>query len=108
MLPMAVTGHANIPLRCHHCGREVSGTVHKRSSYRVDYYALHTGEVEPVTLVRGDEATRVVTVLKLVRANHIVTCVECYREPEIRAARDALFRPEQQQGHEPPAMRSHA
>jgi hypothetical protein len=81
-------------LRCSHCGREVAGTVHTRSAYRVDYYALHTGEVEPVTLQRQDESMPLVTVLRLVRPLEVVTCVDCYAAPAIRAARERLFRPE--------------
>lgn len=78
---------------CRHCGREVGETLHTRSSYRVDYYGLHTGAVEPVTLSHGDDAPPV-TVLKLLTANEIVTCADCYREPRVRAQREVLFRPE--------------
>ncbi len=69
-------------------------TVHTRSSYRVDYYALHTGEVEPMTLPRTDEAAPLVTFLKLLRASEVITCAECYRQPRVRHERDMLFRPE--------------
>ena len=81
-------------LRCAHCGREVAETVHTRSAYRVDYYALHTGEVEPTTMPGGDDASQLVTVLKLLRANDIFTCADCYRQPAVRQARELLFRPE--------------
>jgi hypothetical protein len=81
-------------LRCSHCGREVSGTVHTRTSYHVDYYALHTGDVEPVTIKRADESEPLMTVLKLVRPTHVFTCCDCYFQPTIRAQRDQLFRPE--------------
>src|SRR5262245_42605851 len=91
---MAVTVHSKAALRCNHCGREVTETVHTRSSYRVDYYALHTGEVEPVTLPRADETAPLVTVFKLLRASEVVTCAECYRRPDVRAEREILFRPE--------------
>ena len=80
--------------RCHHCGREVTETVHTRLSYRVDYYALHTGEVEPMLLPRSDDAARAISALKLLRATEIVTCADCYRQPRVRRERDALFRPE--------------
>ncbi len=69
-------------------------TVHTRSSYRVDYYALHTGEVEPMTQPRTDEAAPLITFLKLLRASEVITCVECYQQPRVRHERDMLFRPE--------------
>ena len=79
--------------RCSHCGRSVEETQHTRTSYRVDYYELHTGDVEPVTVARDDGPP--VTILKLLSANEIVTCADCYREPGVRARRERLFRPEQ-------------
>jgi hypothetical protein len=91
---MSTAAVARGPLRCTHCGREVGETVHTRSSYRVDYYALHTGEVEPMTLTRTADTTPLVTFLKLLRANEVVTCSECYRRPQIRQERELLFRPE--------------
>jgi len=79
--------------RCHHCGNEVSETVHTQLDYRVGFYELHTGEVEVVTrLIHGNESE--VTFLKLVRPEYIVTCPSCYARPEILAERDRLFRPE--------------
>jgi hypothetical protein len=84
------------PLRCHHCGREVAETVHTRSTYRVDYYTLHTGDVEPATMARSDDPTDVVTVMRLLRAIEIFTCVDCYRQPAVRRARELLFRTELQ------------
>src|SRR5436309_11627683 len=91
---MGATVHSKTALRCSHCGREVTETVHTRSSYRVDYYALHTGEVEPVTMARGDETMPLVTVLKLLRPSEVVTCADCYRRADVRAERESLFRPE--------------
>jgi hypothetical protein len=81
------------PLRCTHCGREVAETVHTRSSYRVDYYALHTGDVEPV-VIRVDQSAPPVTILRLLRAENLLTCVDCYRRPKVQAERELLFRPE--------------
>jgi hypothetical protein len=81
-------------LRCHHCGRHVGATMHTRSTYRVDYYTLHTGDVEPTTMARSDDPSDVVTVMRLVRACEIVTCVDCYRRPPVRRARELLFRSE--------------
>lgn len=83
-------------LRCHHCGREVGGTVHTRTSYRVDYYGLHTGDVEPTTMARSDDPSDVVTVMRLVRAVEVFTCIDCYRKPAVRRQRELLFRTELQ------------
>lgn len=81
-------------LRCHHCGREVAETVHTRSTYRVDYYALHTGDVEPTTMARSDDPADLMTVMRLVRPIEIFTCVDCYRRPSVRRERELLFRTE--------------
>ncbi len=81
-----------VPLHCMHCGRPVLGTRHTRTSYRVDYYTLHTGVVEPVTVQRADDST--VTVFRLLDPVNVVTCVECYKEREVREERERLFRPE--------------
>jgi hypothetical protein len=86
-------------LHCRHCGREVQETRHLRGGYRVDYYTLHTGDAEPVLVAQPDAAAPPVTVWRLLRAINIVTCVECYRLPEIRREREALFRPETAEGH---------
>ena len=91
MDPVAVSKGAR---RCSHCGRAVAETRHTRSSYRVDYYALHTGAVEPVTLARADDTASPLTVLKLLQPSEILTCADCYREPHVRARREVLFRPE--------------
>ena len=80
--------------RCHHCGRKVGDTLHTRSTYRVDYYTLHTGEVEPTTMARSDDPSDVVTVMRLVRACEILTCADCYRQAPVRRERELLFRTE--------------
>lgn len=91
---MSTPQGAKNPLRCHYCGREVSETMHTRSSYRVDYYGLHTGDVEPATISRRDDPTEVVTVLRLIRPAEVWTCADCYRQPHVRRNREVLFRPE--------------
>lgn len=88
---------------CHHCGRPVSETVHTRIDYRVDYYTLHTGDAEPVTLARADDAVPPVTVWRLLRGVEIVTCADCYRRPAVRRERETLFRPEVAVGEATPA-----
>jgi hypothetical protein len=81
-------------LRCHHCGREVAETMHTRSTYQVDYYALHTGDVEPTTMAHSDDPADLVTVMRLVRAVEVFTCVDCYQRPSVRRERELLFRTE--------------
>jgi hypothetical protein len=94
-LLMTAAEGTKIPLHCTHCGREVTETLHTRSSYHVDYYLLHTGEVQPTTVARPDDPTGVVTILKLSRVNIVVTCADCYQQPHVRQERELLFRPEQ-------------
>lgn len=79
-------------IHCTHCGRPVAETRHTRSSYQVDYYSLRTGEVEPMTIKRGDDTA--ITALKLLTAYEIVTCADCYRTPHVQRQRESLFRPE--------------
>jgi hypothetical protein len=83
--------------RCTHCGRVVYETRHSRTSYRVDYYSLHTGAVEPVTLIVEDEDVRM-TFQKLVTSTDVITCVDCYCAPAIRGERERRFRPERAGG----------
>jgi hypothetical protein len=94
---LMATAEGRIPLRCTHCGREVAETLHTRASYHVDYYLLHTGDVQPTTVARPDDPAGVMTILKLSRVNIVVTCAECYRQPGVQEERELLFRPEQAQ-----------
>lgn len=99
MLASAVA-ESRAELRCAHCGRQVAETRHSRTSYRVDYYSLHTGEVEPVTLIIEDEGLPM-TFQKLVRAVDVITCVDCYRAPAVQGERERRFRPERLGGDSP-------
>jgi len=93
-------GHQGVR-RCHHCGGEVAETVHTRTSYRVGYYSLHTGDVAPVELIRDDDPATVVTVLRLIRPYDVFTCARCYSDPAVRGERERLFRPELNVAAEP-------
>lgn len=93
-LPMSTAEVSKVALRCTHCGREVAETLHTRSSYQVDYYLLHTGDVQPTTVARPDDPSGSITVLKLLHVNTVVTCADCYRQPDVRQERETLFRPE--------------
>jgi len=68
--------------------------MHTRSTYRVGYYTLHTGDVEPTTMARSDDPSDVMTVMRLVRAFEVLTCVDCYAQAPVRRERERLFRTE--------------
>ncbi|MFN8627767.1 MAG: hypothetical protein U0587_17535 [Candidatus Binatia bacterium] len=104
---MSVAGAGKLSLHCTHCGRPVGDTIHNRSSYAVDYYTLHTGTVEPMTMQRTDEPYGSVTVLKLVAPRTIVTCADCYRRSAIQEERDLLFRPERSAADKTAAASGH-
>ena len=73
-------------LRCSHCGRPVRATTHTRESWRVDFYLLHAGDVEPAVF-RRDEEGIAIPYLRLVHPQLSVTCAGCYGREEIRASR---------------------
>ena len=79
-------------LRCHHCGRLVHETSHTPTGYRVDYYSLHTGDVEPASLTT--ESGTKLNYLKLLIPIEIVTCATCYELASVQRERDERFRPE--------------
>lgn len=60
--------------------------MHRREVWHVDHYLQHTGEVEPAVF-RRDEEGNPIEYQRLVRPALVVTCAECYRRPEVRAAR---------------------
>src|SRR6185369_4632516 len=81
-------------LRCDHCGRPVRETQHTRTGYQVDYYSMHTGDVEETTVTGDDE--KPLTFQKLLRGIEVITCADCYSRPGIRAERDHRFWPERE------------
>jgi hypothetical protein len=85
-----------VVLRCDHCGRVVHETIHTRSDYHVDYYSLHTGDVELCSLVSDDGEPRAFQ--RLIRRFDLVTCVDCYRSRAVQREREMKFRPELAQG----------
>ena len=80
-------------LRCSHCGRVVQETQHTRMDYAVDYYSLHTGAVETCSLVAEDGERRL-TYQRLLSAEEVITCADCYRDPSVRHERELRFRAE--------------
>jgi len=73
----------------------VRETIHTRTSYRVDYYELHTGPVEPALLRHGEDGP-VQTYQRLLAAELVTTCADCYQSSMIQAERERRFRPERQ------------
>jgi len=68
--------------------------MHTRASYRVGYYSLHTGTVEPTVITDPDNPEHGSTVLRLIHAIEVHTCVHCYQQPSVRGECERLFRPE--------------
>jgi hypothetical protein len=84
---------AEPPLRCDHCGRQVRETEHTRTTYRVDYYTVHSGNGE-VCSFAADEGQRGATYVKLIDRFDVVTCVECYGQASVQYERERRFHPE--------------
>jgi len=82
-------------LRCDHCGRGVRETLHTRTSYRVDYYTLHSGHGELCT-VAGDDRQHTFTYVRLLDRFDVITCSDCYRQAAIQTERDRRFQPERE------------
>ncbi len=89
--------------RCAHCGRPVRQTVHTRSQYRVDFYELHTGQVEESTIRHGEDGP-VEVYQRLLVPELVITCAECYRDPEVQALRERRYRPEDYESAEEAAV----
>ena len=79
--------------RCDHCGRPVRGTQHTRTTYRVDYYALHSGSGEVCTLI-GDYLHPDHTYVRLLDHYDVISCAECYPLPAVQDEHERRFRPE--------------
>lgn len=84
--------------RCDHCGRAVQETCHTATSYLVDYYSLHTGEVEESSLTTESGAR--VSFFKLLAPVEIITCATCYESAAVRREREQRFRPERSAARE--------
>jgi hypothetical protein len=82
-------------LRCNHCGRAVRETLHTRTSYRVDYYTLHSGHGELCT-VAGDDRQQAFTYVRLFDHFDVISCADCYPQAAVQAERDRQFHPERE------------
>lgn len=79
----------------------MSETRHTRTSYRVDFYEMHTGEVEPCSLLI-DEGERSFSFLRLLIPQEVVTCADCYRDAAVQRERERRFYPERVEREEMP------
>ena len=78
-------------MQCFHCGREVRETRHTQKGYRVDYYLLHTGRTERTFFKDPKEDMPLVHYLRLVQPVDIISCSDCYANPQIRSRLDDDF-----------------
>jgi len=69
---------------CRFCGRAVSETVHGRGAYVVDGFVLHTGESEAAMIRQAESDAIVLVYQRLLRPVVLLTCRECYADPERR------------------------
>ena len=79
---------------CSHCGREVKPTLHsavQRGGYRVDYYALLTGDCELISMKNPRDESETLNFYKLIHPRQIVSCADCLKRPEIEREVVALF-----------------
>jgi hypothetical protein len=63
----------------------VEETFHTATGYRVDYYSLHTGDVEPASLTTEGGAQ--MSFFKLLAPIEIVTCANCYQLAAVQRER---------------------
>jgi hypothetical protein len=70
--------------RCHQCGRTVGETTHGRGIYRVDGFALYTGETEEAVIRRAETDEAPIVYRRMVHPVVLVTCVDCYADPARR------------------------
>lgn len=71
-------------MQCFHCGREVRETTHTPKGYRVDYYLLHTGRTEWTFLKNPKEDAPLLQYLRLTQPIDIISCTDCYANPQIK------------------------
>ena len=87
------SAHDGEERRCSHCGRLVHETHHTRADFLVDFYELHTGQVEAAVLRRSEDGPGQ-PYWRLLVPELVVTCRDCYRDPQIQDERERRFRPE--------------
>lgn len=78
-------------MRCSHCGREVMPTIHTKDGYTVDYYSLITGNLVPVMLDETETGEETFQYYKIEQMIELITCVSCWKDPEIKKRIAAEF-----------------
>lgn len=78
-------------MQCFHCAREVKETSHTQKGYRVDYYLLHTGRTELAFRKDPKEDMPLLQYLKLIDPVDVISCIDCYANPEIKKRLDEDF-----------------
>jgi hypothetical protein len=78
-------------MQCFHCDRQVQATIHRQTSYQVDYYLFHTGRTHWEILANPKSDPPSFRYLRLTEPTDIITCVQCYALPEIRRRLDDDF-----------------
>lgn len=79
---------------CSHCGREVRPTLHRaalRGGYRVDYFALLTGDCELISVKNPRDESQTLNYYKLINPRRVISCADCLRRPEVERQVEALF-----------------
>ena len=70
---------------CRQCGRVVHETVHTRTTSAVDGFVLNTGPTEPTAVRKADSDAVDFVYQRLLRPVRVVVCVDCLRDPAVRA-----------------------
>ncbi|OGP95586.1 MAG: hypothetical protein A2W10_03505 [Deltaproteobacteria bacterium RBG_16_55_12] len=58
--------------------------MHTQKGYRVDYYLLHTGRTEWASLNDPKDDAPPLRYLRLSNPVDIISCIECYADPQIK------------------------
>lgn len=66
-------------MKCTHCNRDVSSTIHTRLSYKVNYYKTFVGDTTEGVKENGENSSY----LRLLNPTEIITCSECFKDDEV-------------------------
>lgn len=79
---------------CSHCGQEVIPTSHRREGtplFRVGYYRLLTGALEPMSMQNPRDPAETIEFFKLLEPRWVITCPDCLKKKEIQDELEFLF-----------------
>jgi hypothetical protein len=82
-------------LKCQFCGREVKPTVHSKKlpqGYKVDYYLVWTGELEPVIINNPKDEREMSQFYKVEKLHAVVACTDCYQKQEVQDEMESQFK----------------